>query len=137
MAERMRYPIWEDQRMVAFLTQQFALHPECALPIHWAARLCSTSRETMLLAIARGKMRVATYGVRPIMRLIPFVDICQWQATRFDRPRVRDWEQLNRDALRREQRNLERVGNTIVCTGCGRADSIENVKLRDDGHSAR
>lgn len=116
--------------MVAFFAEQYALHPEGVLPIHWAARLCATSRETMLLAIARGKMRMVTYGTRPVMRLLPFIDVCQWQAARSGRPRVRDWMQLTRDAVRLECKNLERIGDTIVCTRCGRADAIGNVKER-------
>ena len=127
----MRYSIWEDQRMVAFFAEQFALHPEGVVPIHWAARLCAVHRETLLHAVATGRMRSATYGKHPVIRVIPFVDVCQYQAWRAGTLRRRDWAQLTRDALRNEQRNLERVGDTIVCTCCGWADAIENVKKRE------
>ena len=75
--------------------------------------------------------RSATYGKHPVIRVIPFVDVCQYQAWRAGTLRRRDWAQLNRDALRNERRNLERVGDTIVCTRCGWADAIENVNKRE------
>lgn len=43
--------------MLAFFAEQIALYSEGVVPIYLAARLCAVHRETLLHAVATGRMR--------------------------------------------------------------------------------
>lgn len=127
----MQFSIWDNQRLAVWYCEQFGLHPEGLLPVNLAARLCGCERDAILKAVSTGKMRMATFSLVPPVRLVPFVDVCQWQASRYGRLRWRDWPAVHRDNARRDHFNLERVGNVVFCTSCGRSDAIQNVRPAD------
>lgn len=130
-----------DPRFLAWYFRQVQLHPGGIVPLSIAAKACGITREGLMDACRRSKVRLLAWKTKPCKSyFVPLNDLLEWQATRPGwNLRGDRWSPWLQWRLKFGNATVKKHGNDLLCTYCGcnaKTDEPEQPKRKGKARAA-